>query len=367
MSKKYVDAIREANIDIEVKHCFKHPRKKKFTAIKGFGNSLVNLGYRYIQNQWIKKEGSIRLCKNGFHAVNPAWCPLAVFDFYSPCEAGFNVSRYFKVEMKEVEDCDNFKIATRKIRLAEELDLEGILMMHAAWLGSKFPLKQRMTQSSYEKIILPRSAMHFGREMLAIVDSYSLIHATTCSVIAANHHCSINVGSDATVSTLNSCLISMEGCCKLSSGCCCWIEAGDNCRITTGNDSKVIAGSHSFIIAGNSSYVKIKSGVAMTGLRGISIVGDGSVAISQDGIVKMGADSVGIVIKQNERSNSKAYFYGDIGSIFVCMPNIVVGLQTELTIVSARVDEKHILANTWYTVENGKFVKAKESFLDGII
>ena len=367
MSKKYYDALIEAKKDLDVKRCFKHPRKKVFTAIKGFSNNLKNLGYRYKKNHWLEKEGTIRLCKNGFHAVNPAWCPLAVFDFYSPCEGDFNESRYFKVEMKEVEDCDNFKIVTRKIRLVEELDLEGILMMHAAWLGSKFPLKQRMSQSAYEKIILPSRAMHFGREMLAIADSYSLIHATTGSVIATNHHCSINAGSDATVSTLNSCLISMEGSCRLSSGCTCWIEAGDYCRITTGNDSKVIAGSHSFIIAGSSSYVKIKSGVAMTGLRGISIVGDGSVAIGQDGIVKVGTDSIGIVIKRSLALNSKPYFYGGIGSIFVYMPNIEVGLREKLTIVSARVDDMHILSDTWYTVENGEFVETKESFLDGII
>ena len=84
MRKKYFDASREAYIDMEVKRCFKHPRKKKFTAIKGFNNSLSNLGYPYVQNQWLKKNGPIQLCKNGFHAVNPAWCPLAVFDFYSP-------------------------------------------------------------------------------------------------------------------------------------------------------------------------------------------------------------------------------------------------------------------------------------------
>lgn len=366
MSKRFFNAIREANIDIEVKRCFKHPRKKKFTTIKGFSNSLSNLGYPYVQNQWLKKEGTIQLCKNGFHAINPAWCPLGVFDFYSPCEAGFDVSKYFKVEMKEVEGCDSSKVVTRKIRLDEELDLEGILMMHAAWLGSKFILNRPMVGSAYEKVVLPCRTMHFGREMLAVSDAYSLIHGHIGSIIAASHHCSVDAGSDATVSTLNSCLIRMDDSCRLAAGCTCWIEAGNYCRITAGNNSKVMAGGNSIVITGSGSYVKIKDGVAMTGPKGISIVGDGSVAISQNGIVKMGADSIGIVLKLYKTLNSKPYFYGDIGSIFVYMPKLDVGVVTDPTIVSARVDDRHIFSNTWYTVENGEFVEAKESFLDGI-
>ena len=366
MRKKYFDASREAYIDMEVKRCFKHPRKKKFTAIKGFNNSLSNLGYPYVQNQWLKKNGPIQLCKNGFHAVNPAWCPLAVFDFYSPCESDFNVSRYFKVEMKEVEDCDNFKIVTRKIQLVEELDLEGILMMHAAWLDSKFILNRPMVQSNYQKVTLPSRTIHFGRKMLAATDAYSLIHSQLDSIIAAFHHSSIDTGANSSVSTLNSCLIKMDGDCRLASGSTCMIDAGDQCKITTGGHSKVTAGYNCHVIAGSKSYVKIKSGYAMTGSEGISIVGNGSVAISQNGIVKVGAESIGIVFKLYTTLNSKPYFCGDIGSMFVYIPKLEVGVPYSKGVVSARVDNMNILANTWYTVENGEFVETKESFLDGI-
>lgn len=367
MSKKYYDALIEAKKGMVIKCCFKHPRKKKFTAIKGFNNSLSNLGYPYVQNQWLKIDGEIQLCRNGFHAVNPAWCPLGVFDYYSPCETDFNVSRYFKVEMKEVEDCDNFKIVTRKIRLAEELDLEGFLAMHAAWLGSKWILNRPLVQSNYKKVTLPSRTIHFGRKMLATTDAYSLIHSQLDSVIAANHHNSIDTGANSSVSTLNSCLIKMDGDCRLASGSTCWIEAGDQCRITTGGHSKVTAGYNCHVIAGTKSYVKLKGGFAMTGCEGISIVGNGSVAISQSGIVKVGADSIGIVIKLYYTLNSKPYFYGDRGSLFIYAPKMDAEIANKPFVFAAKVDGINILANTWYTVENGEFVETKESFLDGII
>jgi hypothetical protein len=319
-----------------------------------------------VQKQWLKKDGPIQLCKNGFHAVNPSWCPLSVFDFYSPCESDFNVSRYFKVEMKEVEDCDNFKIVTRKIRLVEELDLEGILEMHAAWLGSKWILNRPLIQSNYQKVTLPSRTIHFGRRMLAATDAYSLIHSPFDSVIAALHHCSIDAGSDSIVSTLNSCLIRIDNVCKLASGSSCWIEAGDECKITTGDFSKVTAGYNCKVIAGTKSYVKLKGGFAMTGCEGISIVGNGSVAISQSGIVKVGADSIGIVFKLYHAHNSKPYFYGDMGSLFIYAPKLEEGAVNNPFVFAARVDGINILANTWYTVENGEFVETKESFLDDI-
>lgn len=367
MGKENFDATIEAKKDMVIKQCFKHPRKKRFTAIKGFNNSLANLGYPYVQNQWLKKDGEIQLCKNGFHAVNPAWCPLAVFDFYSPCESGFNVSRYFKVKMKEVEDCDNFKVATRKIRLVEELDLEGILEMHAAWLGSKWILNKPLVQSNYQKVTLPSRTIHFGRKMLATTDAYSLIHSQLDSVIAANHHNSIDTGANSSVSTLNSCLIKMDGDCRLASGSNCWIEAGDECRITTGGHSKVSAGYNCMVTAGTKSYVKLKGGFAVTGCEGISIVGNGSVAISQSGIVKVGAYSIGIVIKLYPALYSKPYFYGGMGSLFIYAPKMDVEIADKPFVFAAKVDGINILANTWYTVENGEFVETKESFLDGII
>ena len=365
MGKKYCDAIIEAKKEY-IKCCFKHPRKKVFTTIKGFNNSLSNLGYRYKKNHWLKKDGKIQLCKNGFHAVNPAWCPLSVFDFYSPCESDFNVSRFFKVEMKEVEDCDNFKIVTRKIRLVEELDLEGILEMHAAWLGSKWILNRPLVQSNYQKVTLPSRTIHFGRKMLATTDAYSLIHSQLDSVIAANHHNSIDTGANSCVSTLNSCLVKIDGECRLASGSTCLIDAGDQCKITTGGHSKVTAGNNCYVIAGSKSYVKIKDGFAMTGSEGISIVGNGSVAISQNGIVKVGYDSIGIVFKLYHTLNCKPYFYGGQGSIFIYVPKLEVGVENKPFVIAARVDDINILANTWYTVENGEFVETKESFLDGI-
>ena len=365
MNKGYVDAIEEAKKEV-IKCCFKHPRKRVFTTIKGFSNSLANLGYRYKKKHWLKKDGPFQLCKNGFHAINPAWCPLAVFDFYSPCESDFNVSRYFKVEMKEVEDCDNFKIVTRKIRLVEELDLEGILEMHAAWLGSKWILNRPLIQSNYQKVTLPSRTIHFGRKMLAATDAYSLIHSQLDSVIAATHHNSIDTGSNSVVSTLNSCLIKMDDECKLASGSTCWIEAGDRCHITTGNHSKVNAGYYSTVVAGRYSYVKLKAGFAMTQLHGISIVGNNSVAISNNGIVKVGAQSIGIVFRVNDLNECKPYFCGEIGSVFVYMPWLAFWSQNDYRIMHAAVDGVNILDNTWYTIENGEFVKAKESFLDSI-
>ena len=366
MGKENFDATIESKKDMVIKCCFKHPRKKKFTTIKGFNNNLANLGYPYVQKQWLKKDGKIQLCKNGFHAVNPAWCPLSVFDFYSPCESDFNVSRYFKVEMKEVEDCDNFKIVTRKIRLVEELDLEGILEMHAAWLGSKWILNRPLIQSNYQKVTLPSRTIHFGRKMLATTDAYSLIHSQLDSVIAANHHNSIDTGANSSVSALNSCLIKMDGDCRLASGSTCWIEAGDQCKITTGGHSKVTAGYNCKVIAGTKSYVRLKGGFAMTGCEGISIVGNGSVAISQSGIVRVGADSIGIILKLYHTLNSKPYFYGDMGSLFIYAPKLEEGAVNNPFVFAAKVDGINILANTWYTVENGEFVETKESFLDDI-
>jgi hypothetical protein len=112
--------------------------------------------------------------------------------------------------------------------------------------------------------------------------------------------------------------------------------------------------------------VKLKGGFAMTGCEGISIVGNGSVAISQSGIVKVGRDSIGIVLKLYYTLYSKPYFYGGMGSLFIYAPKLEEGAVNTPFVFAAKVDGINILANTWYTVENGEFVETKESFLDDI-
>ena len=101
-------------------------------AYKGFDKNLKCRGFQYEIGKTYEENDAV-LCKRGFHACKN---PLDVFGYYPPGDE----SRYCEVELGEVsngKDAEDSKVCSRKIRIGDEIGLEGIVDVFVKFIFEK--------------------------------------------------------------------------------------------------------------------------------------------------------------------------------------------------------------------------------------
>ena len=249
------------------------------TMYKGFDKDLKCLGFQYEVGKEYIHEGTVELCKSGFHACEN---PFDVFAFYPPD----NLHRFCVVEGSGKEDVKRNKTSFEKLKIKVELGLSKFIKA-----GVQFCL---------DRVKWTNRASATG--------DYSGASATgDCSGASVTGDCS---GASATGFKSGA---SATGRCSGASATGDYSEAS-----VTGNCS----------------------GASATGYKSGASAGKGSVALS------VGRD---------------ARAKGSIGSWLVltqCHRDVTVKEDFIDLVKVVKVDGKHIKADTWYTLKEGKFVLA---------
>ena len=283
------------------------------TMYKGFDKDLKCRGFQYEVNKEYVHDGKVEACESGFHACEN---PFDVFDFYAPNE----FHRFCEVEGSGKEDKWDGKSSFEKIKIVIETGLGGLISA-----GVKFCLDRVRWTDETSATGFKSGASATGNysgasvtgnhSVASVTGDYSGASATgNCSGASATGHRS---GASATGRRSGA---SATGDCSGASatGNYCGASATGNC-----------------------------SGALATGHRSGASAGKGSVALSvgRDTRAK-GSLGSWIVLTQCHHDESDGEDYID-------------------TVKVAKVDGKRIKADTWYTLEEGKFVLANDNDYEG--
>ena len=100
-------------------------------AVKGFGMDWKCGDFQYEIGATYTHEGSVKACKEGFHAVEN---PLDVFSYYPPGISRYAVTKQSGAISRHHEDT---KIASARITIEAELSLPDLIARGIAWIVAK--------------------------------------------------------------------------------------------------------------------------------------------------------------------------------------------------------------------------------------
>lgn len=253
-------------------------------AYKGFDENLCCRGFQYEIGKEYEQEGAIRCCENGFHACTN---PFDVLEYYG---ANGN-NRYCIVEQSEtiITDDRDSKQASSKIKIKSEIDLDGISVFGARWIGRNTnpysiisTSKEEDSDKSYTQINLDRDHARIGTS-----GSFDHIFSSSYSTQIASSGDLAYIGSSG--NTAHIC----------SSGSCAKIGAsGYNNRISSsGHCAKIGEGGYSTQIGSSGNVACIGSGgtrasIASSGV-GTQIGSNGAFACIASSGIKTYIGSIG--------------------------------------------------------------------------
>ena len=264
-------------------------------AYKGFNSDMTCKGFQYEEGKTYETDSAV-LCEKGFHACEN---PLEVFKYYPPCDENGNLNKFHEVELEDVsnERGDDSKVVGKKIKIGKELNFNDITKAHIGWAKNNIDKNNKSVNSGDCSI-----AMDSGKSSIAVNSGYrsSAVNSGEYSIAVNSGECSIAVNSGKCSSAVNS--------------------GNSSCAINNGNRSGAISLGH-------------LSSAINNGKDGIAIA--------------WGLDS-----------KAKA----EKGSYIVLTEWIIDEENIELILKNAKmayVDGEIIKANTFYKLENGKFVEVK--------
>ena len=266
---------------------------------KGFNKDLKCRGYQFEVGKEYTAEGEIKACENGFHACEN---PMDVLGFYTPNE--FN--RFCEVEGSGKQDKKGEKTCFEKIKIVAEIGLGGLIQA-----GIKF---------CFDRVKWSDKTSSTGDYSGASSTGYKSGASSTGDYSGAS-------------STGNCSGASSTGNCSGAS------STGDySGASSTGNYS----GASSTGNYSGASSTGNCSGASAVGNKSWAYAGKGSVAfaVGRDTRAK-GAKGSWLVLTECHHDEEKEADFIDRVKV-------------------AKVDGKKIKADTWYTLKNGRFVKASE-------
>ena len=272
--------------------------KKVIKSYKGFDKDLQCRGFQYEVGKEYDMDGEIKCCNRGFHACKS---PLEVWDYYDMLN-----SRFAEVEQsgKIDEEEKSTKICSSRIKIKAELKLADIINIGVEWL-------KNVTSPSKVKTNGALNDNGDRKKQIGSSGDYA------------------KIGSSGDYAKIGS--------------------SGDYAKIgSSGDYAKIGSSGYSAKIGSSGYYAKIGSSgdSAQIGSSGdyakIDSTGDDSVIMCAGNKSKAKA-KIGswITLAEWEWSDEKNR-------------NIPVCVKTEY------VDGENIKADTWYKLENGKFVEVIE-------
>ena len=328
---------------------------------KGFDKDMQCRGFQYEVGKEYNMDGEIKCCNRGFHACKS---PLEVWDYYDMLN-----SRFAEVEQsgKIDEEEKSTKVCSSRIKIKAELKLADIINIGVEWLRD-------ITSPSKVKTDGALNVNGDRKKQIGSSGYYAKIGSSGYSAKIGSSGDSAQIGSSGDSAQIGS---SGDSAKIGSSGYSAKIgSSGDYAKIGSSGDSAKIGSSgysaqigssgDSAKIGSSGDYAKIGSSgdYAKIGSSGDSAkIGSSgySAQIGSSGdyaqIDSTGEDSVIMCAGDNSKAKAK------VGSWITLAEwewsdeknrNVPICVKTEY------VDGKSIKADTWYQLNNGKFVEIAE-------
>ena len=299
--------------------------KKVIKSYKAFDKNMQCRGFQYEVGKEYEMDGEIECCNRGFHACKS---PLEVWGYYDMLS-----SRFAEVEQsgKIDEEENSTKVCSSRIKIKAELKLADIINIGVEWLKDI---------TSPSKVKADGVLNDNGDRIKQIGSSgdYAKIGSSGYSAQIGSSGDSAQIGSSGDYAQIG------------SSGDYAQIgSSGDYAKIGSSGDSAKIGSSGDYAKIGSSGdYAKIDS-------SGYSAQIGSSGDYAQ--INSTGEDSVIMCAGDESRAKAKTgswitlaeWKWSDKKNRY-----IPVCVKTEY------VDGEKIKADTWYKLENGKFVEVTE-------
>ena len=344
-------------------------------AYKGFNSDMTCRDFQYEEGKTYETDSAV-LCKKGFHACEN---PLDVFEYYPPCDEGGNPNKFHEVELEGVseERFSDTKVVAKKIKIGKELNLNEIAKAHIEWVKSSLDKDNEIVNSGDWSSTVNSgsrsSAVNSGYRSFALNSGYKSIATNSgfrsIAVNRGDGSAAINRGfksiavnrgdgSSATnigyrSSAINSGNGSTASNIGISSNS---INDGDrsiavNCGFKS---SAVNSGFMSCALNSGENSSAMSSGYKSSAINN----GNGSVAItlgSMSSVINNGKDSIAVAWGVDDKAKAEKGSY-------IVLTEWVFNGENEYVFKGAKmrkVDGKKIKANTFYKLENGKFVEVK--------
>ena len=324
---------------------------------KGFDNNLKCRDFQYeIGKTYVTAKAE--LCQEGFHACTN---PLDVFSYYNPGE-----SRYCEVDLDGIvkgdsNESNDSKQAGTKITIIREIDIIEYTQLCAEYMKDHANVKKHQTKD--------RSlASNSGVCSVASNSGDCSVSSNSgdCSVSSNSGYGSVssNSGNRSVASNSGDCSVaSNSGDCSLAS------NSGDYSLSSNSGNRSLSSNSGNRSLSSNSGHYSVSSNSgnrsvsSNSGNRSLSS-NSGHYSVSSNSGHRSLASTVGDssqAIVSGEQSlavafgpNSKAKgALGDLLTLVEWADNKIINYETR------KIDGKHIKANTFYEMINGKFVETE--------
>ena len=349
--------------------------EQKIKTIKGFDHNLQCRGKQYEVGQTYTEEGKPEVCEHGMHAISPEASPLSVFSYYPPSDNG-KPSRYCEVEASGDIASDGEKIAASKLTVGAEIGIPGLVKAHVEWV------RQHITNEHNAEPGKPATAgdggaatAGYGGAATAGYGGAATAGDGGAATAGDGGAATAGDGGAATAGDRGAATAGYRG--AATAGYRGAATAGDGGAATAGYRGAATAGYGGAATAGYGGAATAgyggaatagDGGAATAGYRGAATAGDGGAATAGYG----GAATAGYrgaatsrgssAVEENGVAVARGNYIkvkGGIGSLLVIAKEYSNTYDIKEW-KAAIVDGETIKADTWYTVENGKWIEVTE-------
>ena len=306
------------------------------TMYKGFDKDLKCRGYQYEEGKEYVHEGEVKACEGGFHACEN---PFDVFYFYGPNE----FHRFCEVEGSGKEDKQGRKSSFEKIKIVAEIGLGGLIKAGVKFCLDRVKWAGKSSATGY----------YSGASATGDCSGASATGDYSGASVTGYHSGASATGDYSGASATSDCSSASVTRYKSGASATGYYSGASatgyksGASVTGYKSSASAAGYYSSASAtGDYSGASVTgncSSASVTGNKSGASAGKGSVALSvgRDTRAK-GSLGSWIVLTQCHKSEEDEQDYIDLVKV-------------------AKVDGKHIKADTWYTLKEGKFVIADDA------
>ena len=334
--------------------------EKVIKSYKAFDKNMQCRGFQYEEGKEYEMDGEIECCNRGFHACKS---PLEVWDYYDMLN-----SRFAEVEQsgRIDEETDSTKVCSSHIKIKAELKLADIINIGVEWLKDITSPSKVKTDGVLNDNGDRRKQIGSSGDCAQIGSSgdcakigssgYSaqIVSSGDCAKIGSSGY-SAQIGSSGNCAQIGS----SGDCAQIgSSGNSAQIVSSGDCAkiVSSGDCAKIGSSGNSAQIGSSGNYAKIGSSgySAKIGSSGYSAQIGSSGDYAK--IDSTGADSVIMCAGRNSKAKAK------IGSWITLAEwewSYEKNRYVPVCVKTEYVDGEKIKADTWYKLENGKFVEVK--------
>ena len=274
---------------------------------KGFNKDMTCRGMQYEEGKIYKMEEEPKCCEKGYHFCEN---PLDTLDYYDLCDSAFaEVEAIGDINRPKEEERQDSKIATNKIKIGAKLDLTGFIKASIDFLWEKCKIKDKKQDEDVQ------ASSGYNSKLASSGDNSQLASSGDNSKLASSGD-----NSKLASSGYNSQLASSGYNSKLAS-------SGDYSKLASSGDYSQLASSGYY---SNISHDKgIENVVCNIGIYGKARGIKGDILVLAE-------------YKKIDSPKHRTYVYKPI------------------CVKSKKIDGKFIKENTYYKLENKKFVEVED-------